>query len=79
MRSFITSLLTLLLALMLCQPAVLHAQSTWSVSEMDGVEYVKLSDVWRFYKFSPRKGRPGCVSYGSGKHVVSLKSVFSFT
>lgn len=74
MRSFITSLLTLLLALMLCQPAVLHAQSTWSVSEMDGVEYVKLSDVWRFYKFSPRKGRPGCVSYGSGKHVVSLKA-----
>lgn len=74
MRQYLRYLQTLLLALLLCQPGVLCAQGTWAVSEIGGVEYVKLSDVWRFYRFSPKKGRPGCVSYGSGKHVVSLKA-----
>ena len=74
MRQYLRYLLTMLLALLLCQPGSVCAQGTWAVSELGGVEYVKLSDVWRFYHFSPRKGRPGCVSYGSGKHVVSLKA-----
>lgn len=63
----------MLLTLLMCQGGKSCAQSTWEVSRIDDVEYVKLSDVWRFYQFTPRKGRPGCVSYGSGKHVVSLK------
>ena len=73
MRGIATYLLTWALALLLSLGGVSCAQSTWEVSEIDGVEYVKLSDVWRFYRFKPQKGRPGCVSYGSGKHVVSLK------
>lgn len=63
----------LLLALVMSLAGGVCAQQSWEVTEIEGVDYVKLSDVWRFYKFSPRKGRPGCVSYGSGKHVVSLK------
>lgn len=73
MRRFASIVVMMLLALLMCQPGVVCAQGTWDVTRIDDVEYVKLSDVWRFYKFSPKKGRPGCVSYGSGKHVVSLK------
>lgn len=73
MRRIASHLLLLFLALMLCLSGRLCAQGSWEVSEIEGVDYVKLSDVWRFYRFTPKKGRPGCVSYGSGKHVVSLK------
>lgn len=64
----------MILALVMCLAGAVYAQGVWSVSEIEGVDYVKLSDVWRFYKFTPKKGRPGCVSYGGGKHVVSVKS-----
>ncbi|MBR5890337.1 MAG: N-acetylmuramoyl-L-alanine amidase [Akkermansia sp.] len=73
MRRYMRYVLTMLLALLMCQPMVLCAQGKWMLSDVEGVEYVKLSDVWRFYRFTPKTGRPGCVSYGSGKHVVSLK------
>ena len=73
MRRIASHLLMMLLALVMCLAGGVSAQSSWEVSEIEGVEYVKLRDVWRFYKFTPRKGRPGCVSYGSGKHVVSFK------
>lgn len=74
MKRISMHLLTMLLALMLSLAGAVCAQGIWSVTEIGGVDYVKLSDVWRFYKYKPRKGRPGCVSYGGGKHVVSLKS-----
>ncbi len=67
-------LVTFLLALMMSLSGVVCAQGVWAVMDIQGVDYVKLSDVWKFYRFAPRKGRPGCVSYGSGKHVVSLKA-----
>lgn len=73
MRRF-ASIVVMLLALLMCQAGEVCAQISWDVSLIDDVEYVKLRDVWRFYKFTPRAGRPGCVSYGSGKHVVSLKA-----
>ena len=74
MKRIATTLFTLLLALLMCLTGVVYAQGIWKLTDIDGVDYVNLSDVWRFYKFSPRKGRPGCVSYGGGKHVVSLKA-----
>lgn len=64
----------IVLALMMSLAGIVCAQGIWKVSEIGGVDYVKLSDVWRFYRFTPKKGRPGCVSYGGGRHVVSLKS-----
>ena len=73
MRHTLTQIMLLMLALVLCLAGSVSAQGTWAVRDIDGVEYVKLSDVWRFYRFSPRNGRPGCVSYGSGKHVVSVQ------
>lgn len=51
----------------------LAAGGKWEISSLGGVEYVKLSDVWKFYRFSPMKGRAGCVSYGAGNRVVSIK------
>ncbi len=74
MKRIATHLLTLLLALMMCLAGVVCAQGIWSVTDIDGVGYVKLSDVWRFYKYTPKKGRSGCISYGGGKHVVSVKA-----
>lgn len=73
MRRLASHMVMMLLALFMCQWGGVYAQGTWGVTSIDDVEYVKLSDVWRFYRYTPRKGRPGCVSYGSGKYVVSLK------
>ena len=74
MRKYAICLLTMLLALVMSLAGVVCAQGVWKVDEIDGVDYVKLSDVWRFYRFTPKKGRPGCISYGGGKHVVSIKA-----
>lgn len=74
MRRYLHYLVTVLLALLLSLSGVVCAQGIWEVTDIQGVDYVKLSDVWKFYRFTPRKGRPGCVSYGSGRHVVSLKA-----
>ena len=74
MRQYAKYILIFLLALLMSQSVAFCASGTWSVLELEGVDYVKLSDVWRFYRFAPKPGRPGCVSYGSGKHVVSLKA-----
>lgn len=49
------------------------ASGKWEITTISGVEYVKLSDVWKFYRFSPQKGREGCVSYGAGNRIVSVK------
>lgn len=73
MRHSFTRILVMMLALMMCLAGSVSAQGAWAVRDIDGVEYVKLSDVWRFYRFAPRKGRTGFVSYGSGKHVISLQ------
>ncbi len=49
------------------------APRKWDIENIAGVDYVKLSDVWNFYKFSPKKGRSGCISYGAGNRVVSVR------
>ncbi len=49
------------------------AQKKWDIQSVAGVDYVKLDDVWKFYKFTPKKGRSGCVSYGAGNRVVSVR------
>ena len=74
MNRMATRLLSLLLALLLSLAGVVCAQGIWLTTKIEGVDYVKLSDVWRFYRFTPKNGRPGCVSYGGGKHVVSVKA-----
>lgn len=64
----------LILALLLCLAGGAQAAAgKWEVSAIGGVEYVKLSDVWKFYRFSPKKGRAGCISYGAGNRTISIK------
>lgn len=50
-----------------------EAVGKWMTSTFDGVDYVRLTDVWRFYGFSRKQGKPGYVSFGAGNRVVSLK------
>ena len=73
MRRIASHLLMMMLALLVCLAGSVSAQSAWDVADIEGVDYVKLRDVWRYYKYTPCKGRPGCVSYGKGKRVVSFK------
>ena len=46
----------------------------WTVWTIDDVEYVEVGDVCKFYKFKQVKGKEGFLSYGAGKHVISIKS-----
>ena len=46
----------------------------WTVWTIDDVEYVEVGDVCKFYKFKQVKGKDGFLSYGAGKHVISIKS-----
>ncbi len=49
------------------------APMKWDIASIEGVDYVKLRDVWKFYKFTPRSGRKDCISYGAGNRVVSVR------
>ncbi len=70
----VCQLLLLLPALfVLGQAPSAAAPKRWDIQNVAGVDYVKLNDVWRFYKFSPCKGRPGCISYGAGNRTVSVR------
>ncbi len=63
-----------LLAFCFASQSPVCAAGKWDVSTINGVEYVKLSDVWKFYKFTKvNNGRPGCVSYGAANRVVSVR------
>ncbi len=75
--SFLTRAFYCLLLLpalfVLAQVPSAAASGKWNISSIEGVDYVRLDDVWKFYKFSPRKGRRDCVSYGAGNRVVSVR------
>lgn len=72
--SYIVRHLMLLLGLMLLLAGgVCPAAGKWEIYDVGGVKYVKLNDVWKFYRFSPKTGHPGCVSYGAANRVVSVK------
>lgn len=67
---FVALMLSLLTAL--AEP--LSAADKWEIANIGRVDYVRLRDVWKFYHFTPKKGRAGCVSYGAGNRVVSVRS-----
>lgn len=77
MRRIASHLVMMMLALVMSLAGVFASQSTWDTAEIDGVEYVKLSDVWRSYKCKPCRGLPGYVSYSGSYegvgYVASLK------
>ena len=47
---------------------------SWKV---DGVEYVEMTDVCKFYRYVPKEGRPGFKNYGSKAHTISCCHVAS--
>lgn len=73
MRRYVHTLLLLLGLIFVSLGGMAHAAQKWNIYRIDGVDYVKLSDVWKFYQFSPKKGKEGCVSYGAGKRVISVR------
>ena len=67
----------IIMALMLgvCMGIAAKADETdWQVWKVDGVEYVEVEDACKFYKYVPKKGRPGFQSYGSGTYTISVKA-----
>lgn len=66
-------ILLLLLAMLLCMVQPAEAQEKWRTSSIEGVDYVRLDDVWKFYRFTPREGKDGCLSYGAGKRTISIR------
>ena len=67
-------IILLLLVAALSAAGEAHAREKWNVSDFNGIEYVKLKDVWEFYHFEPCRGREGFRSYGSHNRVVSLRA-----
>lgn len=61
-----------LFVLLLLLSAAGGAAEPFRTTEFGGEEYVALKDLWRWYGFSPRKGREGCVAYGAGNRTVSV-------
>ena len=69
--------IVLMLVLMLgaCMVVAAQADETeWQVWKIDGVEYVEVEDACKFYKYLPKKGRPGFLSYGNNKYIISVKA-----
>lgn len=73
MRYVFRHLVMLLGLLVLLAGGVCPAAGKWEIYDVGGVKYVSLSDVWKFYRFSPKQGREGCVSYGAANRVVSVR------
>ncbi len=56
--------------------AASSSSGKWQTYLLDGVEYVKVDDLWKFYRFVRMKNtmRSGYITYGAQNRFVSLKS-----
>lgn len=72
MRKLIHTILLLAL-LALGAVGTAHAQMKWYMRDINGIEYVSMKDVCRFYGFSRQEGKAGCLSYGKKDMVISLR------
>lgn len=67
-------IIILMLGLLVCSlSGMAQAAGKWNIYRIDGVDYVKLNDVWKFYNFKPKQGRSGFISYGAKDMIVSVK------
>ncbi len=73
MRNVIRQFIIALGLIMLLAGGVYAKNDKWEIYDVSGVKYVNLDDVWKFYNFKPMKGRPGCISYGAGNRVISVR------
>ncbi len=74
MRSFVRHLVLLLGLMLLLAGGVCSASVKVHIYDVGGVKYVSLKDICKFYRFTPKQGRPGYVSYGAANRVVSVKA-----
>ena len=65
--------LILIPALLVCLGGRLTAQDIYTTESIDGVEYVRLSDVCRKYRLQPVAAKGNMLTY-QGEHRVSLRS-----
>ena len=51
------------------------SRTKWNIISIQGVEYVKLSDLCAFYRFERLRntGKPGCITYGSQNRQISFR------
>lgn len=73
-RPFVYLICALAAFLTLSAETASAAPRRWDVTSINGTEYVRVKDLCDFYRFSPRKGRSGFVSYGAGNRTVSLRA-----
>lgn len=59
--------------LLVCLCGRVVAQEVWNTESIDGVEYVRLSDVCRKYALTPTTGQGGMITY-KGSHRISLRN-----
>lgn len=69
----IYQIIALLCMITLALAGSVAAREKWEITTINGVDYVKLDDVWEFYRFGKMQGRAGCISYGAGNRVVSFR------
>lgn len=72
MKRVITILIAMT-ALLLGLPGELCGAEKFTHAMVNGQDYVELVDVWKFYGFKPVQGRAGCVNYGAGNRVISVR------
>ena len=73
MKQMLRKALFILVLLVAPVAELCAATGKWEIFSVRGVDYVRLDDVWRFYRFSKREGRPGFISYGAGDRTISLR------
>ncbi|MDO4818137.1 MAG: N-acetylmuramoyl-L-alanine amidase [Akkermansia sp.] len=67
------TVLSVITALLLGLAGMLWGAERFTHATVNGQDYVKLADVWNFYGFRPVQGRAGCVNYGAGNRVISVR------
>ena len=68
------TLFSLLAVLFVWLAACACAAERLERATVDGQDYVKLADLWKFYKFQPMSGRPGFSTFGAGNRQVSVRA-----
>lgn len=69
----VRTILIAMTALLLGLPGELCGAEKFTHATVNGQDYVELVDVWKFYGFKPVQGRAGCVNYGAGNRVISVR------
>ncbi len=73
MLRIIHTILLMLSLLVLSLGEGAYAAGKWDIYRVDGVDYVTLADLCKFYKLKPKKGREGFLGYGDSEKVISIK------